>query len=272
MIPSFNDSSWDVGKESSFPPFLHERYYRTAVVLKPSVLSTYASFECFVSHLFSVEVFINGIHFLTHEANANQANTSVKTVKREALHRYFQSSWNIVAIHVYCDFNQALCKNITSDPFTAHFVFFSFDTPTSNNVKLRSLHDMDFYAHPLVSAFDDSRVSEWWFRGRTADVVIEYSNPLYEAVRTGCNLFRGEFVNEYSVVSSSQDPSTDISSWEFYGSKNTVDYDLLDSQTDILFSYRNQRLTFPLNNFPLNYRTFLFKIRAPFGSPVKSRE
>ena len=188
MIPSFNDSSWDVGKESSFPPFLHERYYRTAVVLKPSVLSTYASFECFVSHLFSVEVFINGIHFLTHEANANQANTSVKTVKREALHRYFQSSWNVVAIHVYCDFNQALCKNITSDPFTAHFVFFSFDTPTSNNVKLRSLHDMDFYAHPLVSAFDDSRVSEWWFRGRTADVVIEYSNPLYESVRTGGHL------------------------------------------------------------------------------------
>ena len=188
MIPSFNDSSWDVGNESSFPPFLHERYYRTAVVLKPSVLSTYASFECFIAHLFSVEVFINGIHFLAHEANANQANTSVKTVKREALHRYLQSSWNVVAIHVYCDFNQALCKNITSDPFTAHFVFFSFDTPTSNNVKLRSLHDMDFYAHPLTSAFDDSRVSEWWFRGRTADVVIEYSNPLYESVRTGGHL------------------------------------------------------------------------------------
>lgn len=188
MILSFNDSSWDVGNQNSFPPFLHERYYRTAVVLKPSVLSTYASFECFISHLFSVEVFINGIHFLTHNANANQANTSIETVKREGLHRYFQSSWNVVAIHVYCDLNQDLCKNITSDPFTAHFVFFSFDTPTSNNMKLRSLHDMDFYAHPLVSAFDDSRVSEWWFRGRTADVFIEYSNPLYESVRTGCNL------------------------------------------------------------------------------------
>lgn len=83
---------------------------------------------------------------------------------------------------------------------------------------------------------------------------------------------RGEFVNEYSVVSSSQDPSTDISSWEFYGSKNNVDFDLLDSQTDISFSYRNQRLTFPLNNFPLNYRTFLFKICVHLLFFLKHRE
>ena len=180
MSLSYNDSSWDDGAENSFLPFLHERYYRKVVVLEPSVLSTYASFECFICHLFSVEVFINGIHFLTHEVSSNHANTSIETVKREDLHRYFRSSSNVVAIHVYCDLNQALCNNITSDPFTAHFVFFSFDAPTSNNMKLRSVHDKDFYAHPLVNAFDDSRGSEWWFRGRTADVFIEYTNPLYE--------------------------------------------------------------------------------------------
>lgn len=268
MSPTYNDSLWNVGSKDSFAPFFQERYYRISVVLNPSVLVTYASFECFVSHLFSVEVFINGVRFLTHEASSKLANTTVETVKREALHRYFRSSSNVVAIRVYCDQTQYVCDSFTTDPFTAHFVFFSFDTPTSNNMKLRSVHDVDYYAHPLVYAFDDSRVSEWWFRGRTADVFIDYTNPLYKL--GDCDVMcRGEFVNEYSIVSSSQDPSSDISSWEFYGSKNNVDFDLLDSQTDILFSYRNQRLTFPLNNFPLNYRTFLLKICTLFVLSLK---
>lgn len=178
MTFSYDDSSWNSGSENSFPPLYHERYYRAAVFLKPSILTTYSSFECYICHLFSVDVFINDAHFLTHEASSQSADTSVETMKREALHRYFRPFSNVVAIHVYCDVMHGACNNATTDPFTSHFVFFSFDTPTSNNFKLRSLHDMDFYAHPLVNAFDDSRVSEWWFRGHTADVFIDYTNPL----------------------------------------------------------------------------------------------
>lgn len=75
-------------------------------------------------------------------------------------------------------------------------------------------------------------------------------------------------MNEYSIVSSSQDASTDLSAWEFYGSQNSVDFELLDIRWNVRFEYRNQRMTFPLNNNPKNYRYFRIRFCSLFWTCV----
>ena len=172
----FDDSSWSVGKEGTYLPLFFQRYYRTSFSLYPDVFEQYSSFEFYFYHLYSVEVYINGVHFLTHDASSS--DTPLETVKREALDRYFHSLSVTVAVHISWPVSP-IHDNHTTDPFTAHLVFLSFETPTSKEMKLRSEHDMDFYAHPLNDAFDSNRKTEWWFKGHNADVYIEYHNPLY---------------------------------------------------------------------------------------------
>lgn len=167
----FDDSMWELSSPGSFIPLPRERFYRRSIPVSASALNQFPSFELYVKHFYPIEVFINGQDFISLPFISGDLQ---ETVKRGSFLTYIQSSSLTVAIHVF-SFADSY-RNVTADPFTAHLIFLTFRTPSSEQITINSDHRRDYPNHPVEMLFDESRKTSWWYSGEQAYVEVEFTS------------------------------------------------------------------------------------------------
>lgn len=136
-------------------------------------MSNYPSFELYIKHLYSIEVYVNNRLFLTQAYNDNGPH---ETIKRGGLTSYITASTIVVAIHVFSTNSTVVMEE---DSFSAHMVLLTYRTPSSSNLWVDSDHHRDFPDHPLEMMFDESRLTSWLFNGEVANVTMEFTSVVY---------------------------------------------------------------------------------------------
>lgn len=66
--PSFNDSMWFQSAPGSFFSIEESRFYRFTKVLSSKVIRRFSAFELFITHLYNIDVYINGALFLSRRS------------------------------------------------------------------------------------------------------------------------------------------------------------------------------------------------------------
>ena len=127
-----------------------------------------------------------------------------------------------------------------------------------NNVTTNSLTDTASYG--VAKLFDGDPATKWCsISGKNKPypetlpvwIVAEYERPV-------------SFV-EYSLVSGEDMPARDPKDWTLYGSNDGENFDVIDTQSGVVFSTRRQTKTFALED-SVSYRYIKFEITATYGT------
>ena len=105
------------------------------------------------------------------------------------------------------------------------------------------------------SLFDGSTSTKWFadtgFKSFPCYIAWEYQNPFP--------------VSSYTLTSGNDVQARDPKSWNLYGSNNGSEYTLIDAQTNITFSGRNQSVKYNLSKTE-TYQYFKFEITSTNGN------
>ena len=65
IAADYDDSKWHQSTPGSMFPIIYERYYRIQKEINSDSIRYYSAFELYITHLYNIEVYLNGRQFIS---------------------------------------------------------------------------------------------------------------------------------------------------------------------------------------------------------------
>ena len=253
--------TWEVKAPSVFPTVTsNTRYYARSITVPP-MFDGYPSFEVGVYSREGVVLYINGEEVARKNLPLGPVYTDTLVTKVDSTSsflrfigsrdRYLSGASVVVAIEIHKDYNQTLGY---IDDFKAYLLPHQQSIDYRIGDGIATCTTASPTNQPVENLFDNSKTTEW----------SAFTDPSIQVTYT-FNNNRREWFNRYILTSSSSNSERDPLTWIIEGSNDNLSWDRIDYQSNIIFSSRQQSITFKVQSNRIAYNAIRLSILAVRG-------